>query len=162
MATFRRRNKFPKPALQASLVWNFIAVGLFFLSVQYIFARQALHGIAAEGNDPQLHTVLLDEAFRSYFKTALLFVPFAIITGVLATFRVAGPLYRFERFLESITKGENPGRCTLRRGDALMGLCEHINQAVETLRQAQPTDAQDSDGEPEETKEKATVASSDS
>ena len=57
-----------------------------------------------------------------------------IAVGILVTFRVAGPVYRFEQHLGSLARGEDPGTCRIRKGDELQDLCASINAAVETLR----------------------------
>jgi hypothetical protein len=131
---FRRRNKLPKEALQVALIVSFLAVGLFFLTLQYIFAVQSFSEIAGGADDFYLREVLLDSAFRSFLSTVALFIPLAVVVGVLITFRTAGPIFRIERHLESIAAGKDPGVCKLRKGDALQGLCDVLNRAVASLR----------------------------
>ena len=61
-------------------------------------------------------------------------LPLTIAIGILVTFRIAGPLYRFERFLELVIRGEQVGPCKLRNGDELQDLCDLINEATRPLR----------------------------
>lgn len=130
----QRKNKLPKEALQVALILSFLAVGLFFLTLQYIFAVQSFSEVAGGADDFFLREVLLDSAFRSFLSTVALFIPFAVVVGVLVTFRIAGPIFRMERHLESIAAGKDPGACKLRKGDALQGLSDTLNRAVTSLR----------------------------
>lgn len=62
-------------------------------------------------------------------------LPLAVGTGILVTFRVAGPVHRFEQHLGAIARGEDPGVCKIRKTDELHGLCDAINAAVDRLRE---------------------------
>ena len=62
-------------------------------------------------------------------------LPLAVGTGILVTFRVAGPAHRFEEHLGAIARGEDPGVCRIRKTDELHGLCAAINAAVDRLRE---------------------------
>jgi hypothetical protein len=66
--------------------------------------------------------------------SGLTVLPLMFAFGVLLTFRVAGPVYRFEQFLRSVAKGEQVEPCVLRDGDQLENLCEAINAATAPLR----------------------------
>ena len=64
----------------------------------------------------------------------LVFLPLTFVIGVLTTFRIAGPVYRFMKFLEAVQRGENPNDFKLRRGDELQDLAELINSVTVPLR----------------------------
>jgi nitrogen fixation/metabolism regulation signal transduction histidine kinase len=66
----------------------------------------------------------------------LFLVPMTVGVGILATFRIAGPIYRFETYLDQVARGEEVGPCKLRKGDQLQGLCEKINEALAAARDA--------------------------
>ena len=61
-------------------------------------------------------------------------MPLSFAVGVLITFRVAGPVYRLERFLSEVLRGEKPADCRLRKGDELHELCALMNRATAGLR----------------------------
>ena len=69
-------------------------------------------------------------------------MPVTVAVGVLVTFRIAGPVYRFEQYLESIARGEEVGPCKLRKGDELTELCDRINQASVYLQAARAEQAE--------------------
>jgi signal peptidase II len=62
-------------------------------------------------------------------------LPLTIAVGILVTFRIAGPVYRFEQYLKSVLRGELTGPCRIRKGDEFHELCELLNQVVSTLRE---------------------------
>src|SRR5690606_22624222 len=61
-------------------------------------------------------------------------LPLCFFVGVLVTFRVAGPLYRFEKHLEAIARGDDPGPCRIRKGDDLQDFCAPFTAALERMR----------------------------
>ena len=56
---------------------------------------------------------------------------------MLVTFRIAGPIYRFEQYLAGIAEGRQLGPCRIREGDELVELCARINEATAPLRRGQ-------------------------
>ena len=61
-------------------------------------------------------------------------VPLTLGVGILASFRIAGPLYRFEVHMKQVSHGEDPGPCRIRRGDMLQGFCDQLNALTEPMR----------------------------
>ena len=66
----------------------------------------------------------------------------ALSVGVLFTFRIAGPVYRFEQFLSAVVRGERPRDFRLRKGDQLTELAALINDATRPLREAPASKAE--------------------
>ena len=64
----------------------------------------------------------------------VLIVPAIVLTGVLVTFRVVGPLQRIETYLRDLASGAPVGECRIRARDEAQGLCDAVNAAVKTLR----------------------------
>ena len=64
----------------------------------------------------------------------LIFLPLTYAVGILTTFRIAGPLYRFETFLNQVLAGEKPERFRLRKGDELQDFADLLNAVTEPLR----------------------------
>jgi hypothetical protein len=63
-------------------------------------------------------------------------LPLTIAVGILVTFRIAGPVYRFEKYLQQVIDGEAVGPCRIRNGDEFTELCDLINQATAVVRAA--------------------------
>lgn len=60
-----------------------------------------------------------------------------MLLGSLSIFishKIAGPLYRLKKALQEITEGNLDTRVTLRKGDELRDMAEHINHLAEELR----------------------------
>jgi nitrogen fixation/metabolism regulation signal transduction histidine kinase len=60
--------------------------------------------------------------------------PLTLIVGVNITFKIVGPLRKFENFLNEITEGKAPEDCRLRKDDDLQELRQALNEATAPLR----------------------------
>lgn len=54
--------------------------------------------------------------------------------SIFVTHKIAGPLYRLKKSLSLITQGNLDVKITLRKGDDLKDLAEHVNMLVDELR----------------------------
>jgi len=63
----------------------------------------------------------------------LLVTPIVAFIAILLSHRVAGPLFRIERFLKSVAKGNLGMKLRLRREDELQDLAEAINEMTNDL-----------------------------
>lgn len=61
-------------------------------------------------------------------------LPIVFLIGLVLTFRIAGPAYRFESYLRSLARGEELSPCRIRESDELQSLCEAINEVADGLR----------------------------
>jgi hypothetical protein len=148
---FRRRRRIIKPRLQLKLVAGFVGVSALGFLLQYLLLAKELTAFAdtlpVDGArllaaTPGILAGVLAISFGILF-------PLTFVVGVLMTFRVAGPIYRFEQYLGAIARGEIPKeRCRIRDGDELWELCETINDAVATLR-ADGVDARPHSADPD-------------
>lgn len=147
MAQYRRKKKLVNPQLQLKLVLFFMTCAGVAVFVQAILLTRTLSGLAQElPSDGQMVQDMIPAMLGSnLFLTFLLLLPTMFVLGVLATFRIAGPLYRFEQHLKALAAGEHPGPCRLREGDELQDVCDLINAAVVRLR----SDADASAAEPD-------------
>jgi len=143
----QRKQKLIHPRFQLKLIGTF-----FFLAcVSALFQVLLLHSSIQElephlGERSAAMIVLLDELFRQNLLIAFAaLAPLMLVVGVLVTHRIAGPIYRMERHLEAIARGENPGECRIREGDEFHELCARLNEAVNALqtRRAAPAPAPD-------------------
>ncbi|MDP2929463.1 MAG: methyl-accepting chemotaxis protein [Candidatus Omnitrophota bacterium] len=71
--------------------------------------------------------------FRILF-VMLLLAPIIVITGIYASHKIAGPLYRIERFFESVAGGDFSMPIILRKNDELKSLTDGINKVVESVK----------------------------
>ncbi len=138
MTRYRRRNKLPKPSLQLWLTSTFMGTLVLSILLQLMVTRTSMLQVAVEL--PHDGEILLQEINAMQGTTLLVcllvLLPICFVVGVLATFRIAGPIYRFEVHLRKLARGEDPGACHIRKGDRLQDFCELLNLATEPLRRS--------------------------
>ena len=134
--TYRRRRELIWPAFQARLILIFTAVGILGVFVQVLLVDYSLQRILSSLNDVNVEAFLgaRDLILGSVVLGFLTVLPLLFGIGILVTFRIAGPVHRFETYLRRIAKGEETGPCTLRERDEFHVLCTRINEAVSYLR----------------------------
>ncbi len=140
---FKRRIKLIKPRLQVRLISAFAVVATISLLLQYLLVAQRLSWTAA--SLPMGGQYLMEETPGILISVlaisfAVLF-PLTFAIGVIVTFRVAGPVYRFESYLREVAAGKDPGVLRLRDGDELQHLCGLINE-VRVRHWAEDTDSE--------------------
>ncbi len=136
----KRRIKLIKPGLQLRLIGVFLGVSAlgFLMQTLIVWLRLAEAAeLLPESAGNALMAMLPRLPLEVLLASFGMLLPFTFAIGVLATFRVAGPVYRFEQYLKEVINGTQIGPCKLRKGDDLQQLCELINQATEPLRQGQ-------------------------
>lgn len=136
MAKYKRRIKLIQPRLQLKLTGWFLSVTAIGMLLQYMLFGFFLTELAIQLPGQGAYLVaqadkMLLQALGISFVLAL---PLTLAVGILVTFKVAGPVYRFEEHLKSIARGEDIGPCRIRKGDELQELCRRLNSAVDALR----------------------------
>jgi len=134
---WKRKNRLPKPSLQLRLVGGFAGVASLALLAQSVYLGSLLLRLANElptDGDilAQTASTLIGQALLVSFFALL---PATLLIGVHLTFRTAGPIYRFERHLEQVAAGEDPGPCRIRKDDDLQELCCLLNDALTASRE---------------------------
>ena len=66
--------------------------------------------------------------------TMLLVAPLVVIIGIWASHKIAGPIYRIEKFLVSMADGDLSRPLTLRRNDELLSLAGGINRVIDSVK----------------------------
>lgn len=135
MATYKRKKKLINVSLQIKLISVFLCVSLIASLFQVILLNRALVGLSElvpEASDILLAHLPSVLTTNLVLTLAVLF-PLTFLVGVLVTHRVAGPAYRLQQHCLKLAKGENPGRCFLRKDDELQELCEAMNSAFEAM-----------------------------
>jgi hypothetical protein len=133
---YRRRVKLILPRLQLTLVAWFLAVTAVGLLLQFALLGAFLTRFASalpEGG-ARVAEQGMEMLVGALLASLLLVLPVAVGVGILATFKIAGPIYRFERYFEELARGEWNGPCHIRKGDALQETCDKLNAAVAALR----------------------------
>lgn len=131
----KRRRVLIQPRLQLRIVLAFLSAACISTLVQVLLLSHSLGSLAetlpTEGN------VVLEELPRilrnQVLLTFLLMAPLMLAVGVLETFRVVGPLYRFEQYLRDMAAGKRPEACKIRKHDELQEFCDLLNEATQPL-----------------------------
>lgn len=143
---FTRRVRLIRPSLQLRLIGAFGAIcGLALITQALVLGALLSHVAATLPSDAQ-H---LARSIPALVLTALgvsvaLVLPALLLIGVRVTFRVAGPLYRMQRHLTAVARGERPEPCTIRRTDHLQDFCQTMNAALAAAEHR--SEAQDGPG----------------
>lgn len=133
----KRRKQIIDPRLQSKFTLAFVCVAGSCLLLQSVTVVLSLHALA--DRLPHDGPLVLGMVGRTLaYNLGLLFlllVPLSVAVSTILTFRIAGPIYRFRKFLEAVAQGERPADCRIRTGDELQDFCELLNRATEPLRQ---------------------------
>jgi hypothetical protein len=136
---YKRRIKLIKPRLQLRMIATFVGLSALGFLLQALLVAMLLSQTAAEMPEggPYLMSLIPQMPIEILLMSFGMFLPLTFAVGVLVTFRIAGPIHRFEKYLTAVAKGEQLGPCRIRKGDELHELCELINQATEPVRRRQ-------------------------
>ena len=134
----RRRRKLIRWDLQLKVVFIALFVACFILLVNFQLTNAGLWRLREKLVVSVAPDVLLEDVWwlviKKFFLSVCLVVPLAASVGVLYSFTFCGPIYKFKKYLLSLTAGRWDERCGLRKGDDLTDVCEAVNEAVDTLR----------------------------
>lgn len=76
-------------------------------------------------------------AVKEIMPSLLLTLPFVAIIlfcwGLIASFRIAGPMYRLEKELNRVAEGSSPKRIVFRKGDEFQSIADSVNVILEKL-----------------------------
>ena len=64
----------------------------------------------------------------------LLVSPLVIALGIYLSHKIAGPIFRIERFMNDMASGDFSSRIVLRKGDELVGLANGINSLCDSVK----------------------------
>jgi len=131
-----RKKKLINPGLQLRLVAIFLCSAALAVQAEAILITYTLTKLAEDmPNDGSVLLSQLPEFVRTnLLLTFALLAPLTLGVGIVATFRVAGPLYRFQQFLQAVKEGRQVEPCTIRKGDELHEFCVLLNDVTAPLR----------------------------
>ena len=136
MSVHPRRRKLIRPGLQLRLIFLFASIASFSLLLHQLLLFRRLAKLAALAPDGGNWIVgrMPQFVYEDLLVSVAVLVGITFLVGLHETFRIAGPVYRFERFLEAVMGGSESGECRIRKGDEFQGLCSLINQATRAQR----------------------------
>jgi hypothetical protein len=131
-----RKKRLINPSMQLRLVAIFLCTAALAVQAEAILITYTLTRLAERmPTDGSLLLAELPEFVRTnLLLTFAMLAPMALGVGIVATFRIAGPLYRIEKFLRNMKEGKQIEPCTIRKGDELQELCSLLNDVTAPLR----------------------------
>jgi methyl-accepting chemotaxis protein len=144
-----RRIKLINAPLQIKLTLIFVGMAALSLLLQIGLFTQSLARVARDlpNDGPVLWSQMSSILSGVFLTSTVVFLPVIFIVGILATFRIAGPLHRFKLHLASIAAGQRPTHVVLRKGDECGDLCELLNSAID--RASSGAGAQELESDPD-------------
>jgi hypothetical protein len=133
---FRRTRNLIDYRLQLRITLWFMAVALLTMLFQYAILAATVSNLAAAlPNDANTFlTEMSGPLLRTFASSLAIALVLTFAVGVLMTHKIAGPLYRLSRFLESTERGDCPDDVRLRRDDELHDFCALLNRTTAPLR----------------------------
>lgn len=135
----RRSKKLIEPRIQWRFALTFLTTSALAALVQsLVVSFLTMRAADRLPNDGALLKLQLLEILGGGLGiTVLLLVPLTLVSGIVSTHRIVGPLYRFRVYLTQLAQGEHPGPCHIRKDDELQDLCELLNRATAPLRESE-------------------------
>ena len=133
---YKRRKKLIKPRFQIKVAASGLGIAIVSVLLLMIMINEAFMDFANKGwvDAVALRGEWMSILLNKLLIALVLLIPMTLALGIVLTHKIAGPLYRFEMFLNAVMAGEHPEPCRLRKGDELMEFCELLNQVTEPLR----------------------------
>ncbi len=135
---FIRKHYFIAPGFQLRYIRVILSVmfGVGALAAYTVYYQtMILFGEKLSNVYPQGRLVAIVKSINIQILFSLLLItPLLIVIGIFLSHRIAGPIYRMERFLGALSKGDLVNRVTLRKKDELKSLADGLNMVIDSLR----------------------------
>jgi methyl-accepting chemotaxis protein len=134
----QRKTKLIRLDVQLRVVLIALCVTCFVLLINFQMSMAALgsvqHSFAKGANVAFTFEEMRNAIINRFLVSIALTIPISAAVGILYSFRFAGPLYRFGKYFDELKAGRWSSRCSLRKGDDLVDLCDGINDALDPMR----------------------------
>jgi methyl-accepting chemotaxis protein len=137
--TWKRRNYFIKKDLQGKYIFSFflfvITGSIVFTLIFSLLSADTLT-VVYENNTLQIGKtplILLKEILSAHWIFIVACGFFVVILAMFLTHRLAGPIYRFERSVDELIKGNFAFQIHLRTKDEGKELAEKINELITVI-----------------------------
>ncbi len=133
---YRRTQKLIDSRFQLRMTMWFVGVTATVMTLQYFVLAERMSAIGLDlPNDSQVFFgSLTGELLKAFLATLGIALSVTMVTGILLTHRIAGPAYRFDKFLNAVMRGEHPDECRIRKNDELQDLCTLLNRVTAEMR----------------------------
>jgi methyl-accepting chemotaxis protein len=137
--TWKRRNYFIKKELQGKYIFSFflfVIAGSIIFTLIFSFLSANTLTVVYENNKLQIGKtplILLKEILSAHWIFIIAGGIVVVILSMFLTHRFAGPIYRFERSVEELIKGNFNFQIKLRTKDDGKELAEKINELITVI-----------------------------
>ena len=133
----QRRIRLVNAKLQLKICAVFLAASLTCLLVLFSLVQLALSDatLLIRSSTVEFVSHLQQSLWDYLFISLLVMLPLTLTMGIVVTFKVCGPLFRLERYLECLVRGEEPGPLSFRSTDDLQELPPLVNAALRAVRE---------------------------
>jgi hypothetical protein len=137
-----RKKKIINPRLQLRLVAAFLCTAALAVPIEAIFLNHTFSQVVDRMPNDGIRLMAEMPRFMrtNLLLTFALLAPVTLGIGILATFRIAGPLYKLEQFLRSVRDGRQIEPCRIRKADELHEFCALLNEVTAPLRERAATE----------------------
>lgn len=135
--TNQRKSLFVNPQLQRGFLiytmFSSLAVGvIYFFSLRYFLSSFQARGAEIGLSDDHIffrfladQQSVLDTVFA---VSTLLILAYLVVSGLVMSNRIAGPIFRLEQYLREVREGKNVAPLKYREKDYFSTLAEEVNQ----------------------------------
>lgn len=137
--TWRRRNFFIKKELQGRYIFSFfvfVIIGSIIFTLIFSLLSSNTLTIIYENSNLRIGKtplILIKEILSAHWIFIATAGVAVVIVSMFLTHRVAGPIYRFEKSIEEMTRGHFNFKIHLRKKDEGKELAQMINQLIDML-----------------------------
>lgn len=137
---FRRRTYFIEKKFQTNFIIKFcslvIVSGLLTIAIIYLLAKQSTSVSIVNSRVLVRSTAdfLLPLLFQTVAVVVVLIGMAAAAVTLLVSHKIAGPLYRFQKVLQTLTEGDFSSDFRIRKLDQLQGLADEFNNMIRRTR----------------------------
>lgn len=84
---------------------------------------------------PQGRLMAIVNAVNFRILLSMVFIsPMIVVIGILLSHKIAGPVFRMEKVLDNMSKGDLRANIVLRKGDEMATLAEAINKVTDSIK----------------------------
>ncbi|MDA1194949.1 MAG: hypothetical protein O2894_07160 [Planctomycetota bacterium] len=133
---YKRTKKLIKPRFQLKVAGACLGIAVMAVITLMILMNDVILDFADKG---WVDSAAVQDKWAGVLLTKLgialmILAPMTLALGVILMHRIAGPLYRFEQFIQGVVRGEQTDICRIRQGDELQDLCDLLNEFTAPLR----------------------------
>jgi len=137
---YRRRNYFIEKGFQASFIFKFFllvfAGGALTAALLYWFSAKSTTVAIVDSRVVVRSTAdfILPLLIQTVIVTSLLVGLATVFVTLFISHRIAGPIFRFKKALNSLKEGDFSSEVRIRQADQLQGLATEFDETVRVIR----------------------------